>query len=140
MGLFLGPRPSVTQGQPAPAEDAVIDAISRLTTIGDSDQNRIARWIGKQVDTLGKALEGDKDAASYAFRDKMNQRFTNPGNTPQFTTQFAAQAAKVTEGRFATGDLDPMIAHPPSPCRALLPQPYNHSGTMEKGCLPAQSR
>ena len=106
VGMLLGGSPGVSLAQPATSEDDVLDAMRASASISANDQDRIARWIERRLTNLTQAARQDADAAFKAFRNRMNTQFSNTANSGEFTRQFAAQAARVAQGRFAEADLN----------------------------------
>lgn len=94
------------RAQNTTAQDAQIDTIRRLSTIGVNDQERIRDWIQDRVGELG-AMPGSHDgtdgfnaAAFKAFRDRVRQQLAHPSNTPAFTSALTNQMVTVAFAEF----------------------------------------
>lgn len=86
-------------------ENATIDGIRVLTTIGNLDQERIRRWIQFEVDQLtdlpkNNGSDGFHAAGFKTFLRRFLRQKNDTGNTNAFLTQLSTQTAAVATQTF----------------------------------------
>ncbi len=110
--IALAALPCCAIAQTPRPEDAAIDAMRTLDTIGSGDQRRIGEWIRPQVDRLtatARQSDDDRWVASAAFRETFNTQFDHPDNSRGFSAQLATQTTSVAAREFGRANADPIL-------------------------------
>lgn len=96
--------PDLIAQNPNP-EDATLNGIRRLNTIGNLDQESIRRWIQHEMNNLtdlprDNGSDGFDAAGFRTFLTRLEAQRKNAANTNAFLTQLATQAAVVADQTF----------------------------------------
>lgn len=96
--------------------DEAIDAIRDRDSIPETDQDRLARWLGAKVDSLGSATDMQQ-----AF-DALNAEFRDTRNSDAFTQVLVTELAKIAVNRYARSSLGKPTAFALSHQLSLTPR------------------
>lgn len=95
--------------------DAQMDTIRPLSSMGGSDQRRIAQWIQAEFDGLKQGVAGSSDQqgnadAFRAFRKRLGSEYDNAQNSSAFLTELASQTSQIAIAQFANPNLDETLS------------------------------
>lgn len=95
--------------------DPQMDTLRRLSSVGPSDQRRIAQWIQAEFDGLKQAVanspdqQGDADAFR-VFRQRLGAEYGNPQNSSAFQGELISQTSQIAIAEFANPNLDATLS------------------------------
>jgi len=93
-------------------EDANIDPVRSLPSIGAADQRVIADWVQAKLGILSAEAAKDADAAMLSARKVFGDLFTRNGNTPAFQAEFTKQTTEAFATQLAKTELKPAVSRP----------------------------
>ncbi|MHC4698823.1 MAG: hypothetical protein ACYTFA_19010 [Planctomycetota bacterium] len=111
LGVLFALHPTVADAQPATSEDDIIRPIQGMSVIGESDQERIGRWVRKRVTELTAAASRDEPTAFPQFRERIGEKYQDSRNTQAFRTALTVQTTQLAVEKFADATLDATVAH-----------------------------
>lgn len=111
--LFVAVLPGwAAVAQTSAPEDANIDPVRSLPSIGAADQRVIADWVQAKLGVLSAEAAKDADAAMLNGRKVFGDLFTRNGNTPAFQAEFTKQSTEAFATQLGKVDINPAISRP----------------------------